>query len=381
MTFKEKEYAEPKHVLLEGSLLIIESLARAGADVFIGYPITPANLLYLHGSKRFPVALAAPDEITTLQWMAGYAAAGKIPVTATSFPGFALMIESINMAYMMELPMVIILAQRLGPATGTATVGAQGDVLLLNGAISGGYPLPTLCISSIEDCWTMAARAVHWAIRMRSPVVLLTSKDDVVTMRNFNLADLPVIEPIPHPFYEGEKPYQSYLPEENLVPAFLPVGNERHQVRFTSSTHNSQGILQNSTPEALANTERLQAKLEKNLPDYTYYELDEAEGAKIIVFSYGITAQAAREAVEMLRRQGQAISLLIAKTLFPTPSKYMEILQEYPRVIIAEENLNGQMKQLLFGRLQRPGLSSVNAIGRMITPGEIALEVEKHESH
>lgn len=85
---------DKKNVLLEGSLLIIESLARAGADVFIGYPITPANLLYLYASRRFPVALAAPDEITTLQWMSGFAAAGKIPVTATSFPGFALMVET-----------------------------------------------------------------------------------------------------------------------------------------------------------------------------------------------------------------------------------------------------------------------------------------------
>jgi 2-oxoglutarate ferredoxin oxidoreductase subunit alpha len=381
VTFKEKEYDEAKHVLLEGSLLIIESLARAGADVFIGYPITPANLLYLHGSKRFPAALAAPDEITTLQWMAGYSAAGKIPVTATSFPGFALMIESINMAYMMELPMVIILAQRLGPATGTATVGAQGDVLLLNGAISGGYPLPTLCISSIEDCWTLPARAVQWAIRMRSPVVLLTSKDDVMTMRNFDLSALPEIEPIPHPFYQGEKPYQSYLPEENLVPAFLPVGNKRHQVRLTASTHNPQGILQNSSPEALENTGRLQAKLEKNISDYTFYELDEDEGANTIVFSYGITAQAAREAVKMLRREGSAVSLLIAGTLFPLPSQYMEILRKYPHVIIAEENLNGQMRQVLFGHPRRAGVIGVNAIARMITPEEIVREVKKHESN
>jgi 2-oxoglutarate ferredoxin oxidoreductase subunit alpha len=372
---------ESKPVLLDGSLLIVEAMVRAGADVFIGYPITPANLLYLYSSKRFPEALAAPDEITTTQWMSGFAAAGKIPVTATSFPGYALMVESINMAYMMELPMVIVLSQRLGPATGTATVGAQGDVLLLNGTISGGYPLPTLCISSIEDCWSMAAQAVRWAVDMRSPVVLLTSKDEVMTLRSFDLSTLPGIEPVTRRFYQGEKPFQSYLPGENLVPAFLPVGNKRHQVRLTASTHNSQGILQNSSSEALENTKRLQYKLEKNISDYTFYELDEDERAGVMIFSYGITSQAAREAVEILRNQGKAVSVLIAKTLFPVPSLYMEILQKYRQVVVAEENLNGQIRQVLFGTLRRPGVTGVNAVGRMITPEEIAQEVERHESH
>ena len=116
-------------VITDGSRLIIEALARAGAAAFIGYPITPANLLYSYAAARIPIMLPAPDEITTVQWMAGLSAGGKIPVTATSFPGYALMIESINMAFMMELPMVIILVQRLGPATGTATCGAQGDLL------------------------------------------------------------------------------------------------------------------------------------------------------------------------------------------------------------------------------------------------------------
>ena len=117
--------AKEKRLIMDGSKLIVESLVRSGGDVFIGYPITPANLLYSYSHERFPIFFAAPDEITTLQWMCGFSSVGKFPVTATSFPGFALMLESLNMAYMMELPMLIVLAQRLGPATGSATCGAQ----------------------------------------------------------------------------------------------------------------------------------------------------------------------------------------------------------------------------------------------------------------
>jgi len=137
---------------IDGSRLITEALVRAGADTFVGYPITPANLLYLYATKRFPTMLAAPDEITTLQWMSGFAVAGHIPVTATSYPGYALMVESIGMAAMMELPMVIVLVQRLGPATGTATCGAQGDLNVVYGTMSGGYPIPTFSISNYHDC-------------------------------------------------------------------------------------------------------------------------------------------------------------------------------------------------------------------------------------
>lgn len=370
----------PQQVMLDGSLLIIESLARAGADTFIGYPITPANLLYSYGSRRFPVSLAAPDEITTLQWMAGFSAAGKIPVTATSFPGLALMVESINMAYMMELPMVIVMAQRLGPATGTATMGAQGDILLLNGLISGGYPLPTLCISSIDDCWSLAAESVKWAVEMRTPVILLTSKEDVMTKRNFDLNSLPEIHPVSHRFQPEGDTFRSYMPNEKLVPPFLPVGNSRHQVRINASTHDTSGILQNNTPEALGNTRRLEKKMVKNLPDFTHYEYLESPGASDIILTYGVTAQASREAVERLKNLGQPASLLVAKTIFPIPDDYLRIIEKYKRVIVPEENLRGQFRQILFGTKEKNHICGINTIGRMITPGEIVQEVMGNDS-
>ena len=361
--------------LINGSLLITESLAEAGADVFIGYPITPSNLLYLYGSQRFPIALAAPDEITTVQWMAGFAAAGRIPVTATSFPGYALMVESVNMAHMMELPMVIVLTQRFGPSTGTATLGAQGDLLLLQGTISGGAPLPTLCVSSLEDCWTLSAEAVRMAVRLRTPVVLLTSKDGAMTLRDFEAFSLPKIEPVQHESYNEDGPYRAYEPKDNLVPAFLPVGQRNHQVRITASTHDRRGILQGAIPEALENTRRLSGKLEKNIHDYTFLELDEQEGAETLIVSYGISAQAAREARTILRKNGGKVSLLIMKTLLPIPPAYWQIIERYKRLVIAEENLHGSLRQVLFGLAARPDVGQVNVIGRAVTPEEIAQEV------
>lgn len=367
------------NAFIDGSRLITESCVRAGADVFIGYPITPANLLYLYASKRYPTMLAAPDEITTLQWMSGFATAGHVPVTATSFPGYALMIESINMAYLQELPMVVILVQRLGPATGTATCGAQGDLSVVYGTLSGGFALPTLCISDIDDCWNLSAKAVETAIKLRTPVVLLTSKEMVMTLLSYDWSKLAEIKPSVVKTFTGKAPYLPYDFDESLVPAFLPVGQKDHQVRITASTHNKKGILQDTSPEAIENTKRLQKKMETHLNEYTFFEFDEQKDANTLVISYDITAQASREAIKQLRLKGKRVSFLAVKTLFPTPQIYIEIANKYPKIVVAEENLTGQLRQILFGVAGRKGVTGVNGIAKMISPLEIIEEVLRHE--
>jgi 2-oxoglutarate ferredoxin oxidoreductase subunit alpha len=367
---------EKKAAFIDGSRLMIEAAVQAGAEVFVGYPITPANLLYAYSSRRFPMVLPAPDEITTLQWMSGFSAAGRFPVTATSYPGLALMIESIGMAFMMELPMVIMLVQRLGPATGTATCGAQGDLSLLHGINSGGQPIPTLCPSNLDDCYNLSAEAVKLALRLRCPVFLLSSKEMVMTLQSYDLSRVSPVERVQREYYSGPEPYLPYAAGPDGVPPFLPVGGTVHQVRFTASTHERNASLQHSTPEALENTRRLRFKTERNLHEYTHFEYDKRD-SDTLIFSFGITAAAAREAAASLEKQGKPVSLMIAKTLFPVPPEYLKTMEGYSRVIIAEENQGGQYREILFGKNGRNGVSGVNGIGRLISPTEIEAEVAK----
>jgi len=366
---------KPKVVLTDASRLIIESLVQAGADSFIGYPITPANLLYYYASKRFPFMMPAPDEITTLQWMSGLSAAGRLPVTATSFPGFALMIESVNMAFMMELPMVIVLAQRLGPATGTATCGAQGDLSLLNGMISGGHQLPVLCISDFNDCTSLSAEAVKTAVALRTPVVLLTSKEMVMTSRSIDINELEPIETSCINEYSSEEPYIPYLAGNNLVAEFLHLGNNKHQVRITASTHDNSGILQHSTEEALANTIRLDKKSAHNLESYTHFDYYLEPKADTLVVSYGISAAAAIEACELANEEGKQVSLLISKTLLPVPPVYRDIMSKYKKIVFCEENLNAQYARILFGEFLPSHIQHIGSIGKMISPSDILNEL------
>lgn len=360
-----------KNVILDDSRVIMEALAQAGADSYIGYPITPSNAMYLYASMRFQYMLPASDEITTVQYMSGLSATGHIPVTATSFPGFALMIESINMAYMMELPMIIILTQRLGPATGTATAGAQGDVALLRGMISGGHPIPVVCPASIEDCWELSAKAVQMAVDLRTPVVILSSKERATTNRNFDISKLKPIKPVQRKYYEGNETFIPYkYNNDTLVPDFLPVSNNTHQVRMTASTHDQKGIIQHTTDEAMQNTVRLEKKILRYIDKNHDYSLVKRDSDTLVV-SYGISANAANEAVIILEQQNKKVDFLIVKTLLPIASKINDIIHSYKKIVFAEDNINGQYAHIVFGDRLPSHVRYVGAIGKMLSPYDI----------
>ena len=362
--------ASVKHTFIDGSKIIIEALAQSGADVFVGYPITPSNWLYRYAKERMPVFLPAPDEISTLQWMAGLSATGKVPVTSSAFPGIALMVESINMAFAMELPMVIVITQRMGPSTGSATTGAQGDLKLLNGIISGGFSVPVFSPSSFEDLWTLSNKAVETALKYRTPVFLLTSKEMVMYQKSFDISRL---KPLPrhkhHRKITGE--FKPYKPEENLTPAFVPLGDDEYLTRFTASTHDAEGNIRKADPAAMTNTKRLLEKFEQNIDDLFTYHLDETEGARKLIMTWGITSDAARDALKILRDKGENVDLFIPTTLLPVHDKIFDIISRYDHVVLAEENLTGQMKEILFGKNVPENIRSVNKMGSMITPGEI----------
>ena len=366
---------DTKITFIDGSKIITEALVRSGADIYIGYPITPSNNFYAYGQQRFPTFYPAPDEISTLQLMSGASAAGKLPVTATAFPGLALMAESLNMAYVMELPMVLVITQRLGPSTGSATTGAQGDLGIINGIISG-FPVPTFCPSNFEDCWNLAHKAVATAINLRTPVILLTSKEMVMTSRSFDLSKLEDIQPVKREEPEIDTIYQPYKPGDDLIAPFLNFNNDRHQVRINASMHNYDGrIVKNE--ESLAVSGNLAEKINSKAAELLAYDyIYDEEAAKLIV-SYGISALAAHDAVKELKANGQKVSLLIVKTMIPLANEIYDIIDSYDEVLFAEENLNGQLQEIIFGKRKNENIKRVNKFGSMVTPSEIVNEFIK----
>ena len=368
------EKTSTKMTLIDGSKIISESLVRSGADVFIGYPITPSNLFYSYGQKRYPSFYAAPDEITVLQWMAGFSSAGKLPVSATAFPGLALMVESLNMAFSMELPMVLIIVQRLGPSTGSATTGAQGDLAAINGIISGGFNLPVFSPSDFKDGWELAHKCVKTAVEFRTPVIMLTSKEMVMTNKSFDISQLGPIEYVDRSTkaYEGE--YKPYMMTDDLVPPFVPVGDQERQVRVNASTHDQMGAIKKANEESMANTQRLRDKFEERIDELTEYDLDE-EGSDTLIVTWGISTDAARDAVNKHRAYGKKVDMLTVKSLLPVPPAIIDIMDRYKKLVFVEENLSGQLKEIIYGRRKYDHIKQVNKLGSMIAPEEILKEL------
>ena len=200
--------------LRSGNQMVVEGALRAGCRFFSGYPITPASEIYREMTQRLQargdVALGAPDEISALCYCIGASQRGVKAMTATSGPGWALMVEAFQYALMAETPVVVVLVQRLGPSTGGATQGAQGDVLLAEFATSGGYTVPVFAPSTPVECFTLAMAAFSWSEALRTPVVLLSDKEVAMTYEAVDLGRLPEVPARARPMAtaKGYRPVQ-----------------------------------------------------------------------------------------------------------------------------------------------------------------------------
>ena len=180
--------------LRSGNQMVAEGAIKAGCKFFAGYPITPASGVYKGMIDMLPlnkgIAINAPDEISALAYCVGASMRGYKAMTATSGPGWALMIETVQYALITETPVVICVVQRLGPCTGGATQGGQGDILITEFATSGGYTIPVIYPSTAKECYELTVKAFIWSEKLRTPVVLLTDKEIGMTTESVDYSGL-----------------------------------------------------------------------------------------------------------------------------------------------------------------------------------------------
>ena len=368
--------------LLSGNRLTALGALEAGCRFFSGYPITPSSEIYQTMMEELPgrggVALAAPDEITALAYCVGASLAGHKAMTATSGPGWCLMVETVQYAVMTETPVVIAVVQRLGPSTGGATQGAQGDVLCTQYFTSGSYSVPVLAPSNSRECYELAQAAFFWSERLRTPVILLSDKEVGMTSEAVNMDSLsrwPAIER--KPFGSSAQRFRTYACDcLEEPPDFAAVGGSTRVVA-TGSAHDQEGRLRKNAPEVLELLVHLQAKMDAHADEISLIDEESCENADLLVLSYGISARAARAAARQMRAEGRRAAFLQIKSLFPVPKK--EIVRAATgckRVLVVEENLTGQYASVLEPIVGSDRLVRVNAVGHMITPGEILEPVD-----
>jgi len=337
--------------LMEGNEAIGWGAVAAGCNFFAGYPITPATTIYNTMLKLLPpkggVCLQGEDEIASIGFCLGASMAGMKAMTATSGPGISLYSEQISFAIGSEIPMVIVDVQRLGPSTGSATKGADGDIQFLQWGNSGGLPVIVLAPTDVKDCYELTVQAFNLAEQYRCPVFIAANKEISMTRETFCLDALSLPPMVQR---RQADPDQSFLPfqtgEGETVPAFMPIGGKT-LVRQTSSTHGVNGYITTDPEEIAMMQRRLKEKIEGVVADFTYYEEIRTPEAETLIVTYGITARAARVAVERLKEQGQPASLLVLKTLWPVPEELIrKAAAPYQRVVVAEMNLGQYVREI-----------------------------------
>ena len=241
--------------LMEGNEAIARGAIAAGCRFFAGYPITPATTIYHNMLNLLPplggICLQGEDEIASIGFCLGASMAGLKVMTATSGPGISLYSENISFAIGSEIPIVIIDVQRLGPSTGSATRGADGDINFLRWGSSGGLPVIVLAPVDVADCFALTMHAFNLAEEFRCPVFVASNKEIGMTRESIDLPalDIPdVVERCAAP--AGQPFFPFHVDKGQQVPDFLPIGG-KVLVRQTSSTHGAEGYITTDSAASL----------------------------------------------------------------------------------------------------------------------------------
>lgn len=330
---------------ITGNQAAVRGALRAGCEFFAGYPITPASSILTEFVREFSdgrgIAVQTEDEIAAIGQCIGAAMAGARALTATSGPGMSLYSENIGLAQMGEVPLVIVDCQRLPPATGGATATGEGDVVFARHVTAGGFPLPVLAAADAASVYRLVYRAFDIAERLRTPVIVLSSKDIALTRQTVDLESIELPPVTPRARFSGDGVFRPYaVRDPAAVPAFEPIGGAA-RVRFTGSIHDEDGLLTIERGRIARKLAHLREKITANAALIEDVESDLDARSDTLIVSYGTADGAARDAVQRLRAAGEHISHLTLYSLWPIPEATLSaaVGGRVRRVIVPELNI------------------------------------------
>ena len=364
---------------IQGDEAIARAAILAGCRFYAGYPITPASEIFEAMSIYMPlvdgVSIQMEDEIGSIAAVIGASWAGAKSMTATSGPGFSLMMENLGYAIMTETPLVLVNVQRSGPSTGQPTLAAQGDLMQAIWGTHGDHSLIVLAPATVQEAFDMTIKAFNLAEKYRSPVILLTDAE-VGHMRERVYAPHPdelelIYRKLPANEEEANYPFGDI--HGDLVPP-MPVFGKGHHTYVTGLTHDEKGrpkTVQSEIHEKLI--KRIVEKIEKNKKDIVDYEGYGLEDAEIVIIGFGIVTRSAMRAVKELRKKGIKAGLLKLNVLWPFDFELIErIAERVEKIYVAEMNLGQLYHMVKEGANGKAPVELIPKIGGEIhTPKEI----------
>ncbi|MCB2141409.1 2-oxoacid:acceptor oxidoreductase subunit alpha [bacterium] len=344
MTHHDGREPKPGTVFINGDTACAEGALAAGCRFFAGYPITPATEIAEYMASQLPSRggrfIQMEDEIAAMAAVIGGAWGGARSMTATSGPGFSLMMENLGLAIMTETPCVLTNVQRCGPSTGLPTQVGQGDMMQAKWGSHGDYEIIALSPNSPQEMYDMTAEAFDLADRFRSPVLIMA--DEIVGHMNEKVI-LKAIKPQSKvtPIADGRSMLPYTLDPEAVTP--MPPLGAGHHVHVTGLTHDERGHPVMSTEVHRHLMEHLTGKILSRREELTDVERVNLDDRDVVLVAYGITSRVALRAIELARENGANAGLLRLKTVWPFPEQVIEELADQVKTILVPEINMGQM--------------------------------------
>jgi 2-oxoglutarate ferredoxin oxidoreductase subunit alpha len=380
------------HFML-GDQAIAEGALAAGCRFFGGYPITPSTEVAERMAERLPevggLYIQMEDELASMAAILGAAWGGLKAMTATSGPGFSLMLENIGLGIITETPCVVVNVQRAGPSTGLPTQVGQGDMQQVRWGSHGPYEVIALVPASAQECFDLTVRAFNLAERYRTPVFILA---DAEVGHMTEKVVIPPAEEIGKRLQVGKLKVAGCLnlrpatlraePQGEacnlqLVPPMPPVG-AGHKVFVESLTHDEQGYPVMSAEAQARLVRRLVDKIRLNADDILDWEERFADDAEVVVVSYGISARVAGRAVRRAREKGIRAGLFRLITAWPFPeARIRELARRVKGFVVPEINLGQMSREVERCAGNTPAVLVPHAGGDIHEPRDILAAIEQ----
>ena len=330
----------------------IAAAEKAGLKLYLGsYPITPATDVLHELSKHKScgvITVQCEDEISGCASALGASFAGALGVTSTSGPGICLKSEAMNLAVIMELPLVVLDVQRGGPATGLPTKSEQTDLLQALFGRNGESPMPVMAATSPTDCFDAAYQACKMALEHMTPVVLLTDAFVANGSGAFKLPEMDKLDPINPPYVPEELKgkWTPYMRAENGTRYWAVPGREgfAHILGGLEKDSNTGAISTNPENHDLMTRLRQQKIANIEVPDLEVS--GDVDDADLLIVGFGSTYGHLHSAMDELRKKGYKVAQAHFKYLNPLPKNTAAVLSKYNKVVVAEQNM-GQLAAYL----------------------------------
>ncbi len=332
---------------MTGDVACAEGALAAGCRFFGGYPITPATEIAERMAIRLPHVdgcfIQMEDEIAAMAAILGSSWAGVKSMTATSGPGFSLMMENIGLGICTETPCVVVNVQRGGPSTGLPTQGAQSDMMQARWGSHGHYEIIALAPSSPQEIFYLTITAFNLSEKYRLPVLIMTDEIIGHMSEKVIIPEAKLIKTVSRPKPKGRKDrFKPFAPGPNGV-APMPAAGEGYNLHITGLTHDEKGYPVMDVETQMEMVARITEKIQKNLDDIIRIDSYLLDDAEIAVVSYGISARTSMAAVAEARKMGIKAGLLRLVTIWPFPEDQIRELADRVKGFVTVEINLGQI--------------------------------------